>query len=55
MTPRIILPIVVVEILLGILIGPEGLDIAKPDPYIQFLSAFGLVFLFFLAGIEVDP
>jgi Kef-type K+ transport system membrane component KefB len=53
LTPRIALPVVVVEILLGILIGPEVLDIAKPDPYIQFLSAFGLVVLFFLAGIEV--
>jgi Kef-type K+ transport system membrane component KefB len=50
---RFVLPTVVVEILLGILIGPEGLDIAEPDPYIQFLSAFGLVVLFFLAGIEV--
>ena len=52
-TKRIIVPVVVVEILLGILIGPQVLDIAKPDPYIQFLSAFGLVVLFFLAGIEV--
>jgi Kef-type K+ transport system membrane component KefB len=38
---------------LGIFIGPEVLDIAEPDPYIQFLSGFGLVVLFFLAGIEV--
>jgi Kef-type K+ transport system membrane component KefB len=50
---RLILPTVVVEIFLGILIGPDVLDIAKSDPYIEFLSAFGLVFLFFLAGIEV--
>jgi Kef-type K+ transport system membrane component KefB len=50
---RLVLPTVVVEILLGILIGPELLDIAEPDPYIQFLSGFGLVVLFFLAGIEV--
>jgi Kef-type K+ transport system membrane component KefB len=50
---RLVLPTVVVEILLGIFIGPEVLDIAEPDPYIQFLSGFGLVVLFFLAGIEV--
>jgi Kef-type K+ transport system membrane component KefB len=50
---RLVLPTVVVEILLGILIGPEVLDIAEPDPYIRFLSGFGLVVLFFLAGIEV--
>ena len=52
-TPRLILPTVVVEILLGILMGPEVLDIAEVDEYIQFLSEFGLVVLFFLAGIEV--
>ncbi len=50
---RLILPTVVVEIFLGILIGPQVLDLAETDRYIEFLSAFGLVFLFFLAGIEV--
>jgi Kef-type K+ transport system membrane component KefB len=33
--------------------GPQVLDIANVDPYIVFLSDFGLVVLFFLAGIEV--
>jgi Kef-type K+ transport system membrane component KefB len=50
---KLVLPTVVVEIFLGILIGPQVLDIAEADRYIEFLSAFGLVFLFFLAGIEV--
>jgi Kef-type K+ transport system membrane component KefB len=50
---RILIPTVVVEVLLGILMGPDVLDIAKSDNYIEFLSQFGLVFLFFLAGIEV--
>ena len=50
---KLVLPTVVVEIFLGILIGPQVLDIAKSDEYIEFLSGFGLVFLFFLAGIEV--
>ena len=53
LSPRLILPTVVVEIFLGILIGPDVLDIAESDQYIEFLSQFGLVFLFFLAGIEV--
>jgi Kef-type K+ transport system membrane component KefB len=53
LSPRLILPTVVVEILLGILMGPQVLDIANVDPYIVFLSDFGLVVLFFLAGIEV--
>jgi Kef-type K+ transport system membrane component KefB len=50
---RFVLPVVVVEILLGIIIGPQALDIAEPDAYIDFLSSLGLVVLFFLAGIEV--
>jgi Kef-type K+ transport system membrane component KefB len=49
---RLVLPTVVVEIVLGILIGSEVLDIAEPDTYIEFL-AIGLVFLFFFAGLEV--
>ena len=53
LSPRLLLPTVVVEILIGILIGPEVLDLADVDPYIVFLSDFGLVLLFFLAGIEV--
>jgi len=50
---RLILPTVVVEIVLGILIGPEVLDLAEADPYIRYLSGFGLAFLFFFAGLEV--
>jgi Kef-type K+ transport system membrane component KefB len=50
---KIILPTVVLEILLGILIGPEGLGWAEIDTYVDFLANFGLVFLFFFAGIEL--
>ena len=50
---RVVLPTVVIEILLGILIGPQVLDIAKVDPYLNFLSNLGLGFLFFIAGMEV--
>jgi Kef-type K+ transport system membrane component KefB len=50
---RIILPTVVLEILLGILIGPEGLGLAEIDTYVDFLANFGLVFLFFFAGLEL--
>jgi Kef-type K+ transport system membrane component KefB len=50
---RLVLPTVVVEIVLGILIGPDGLGWAEVDQYINFLANFGLVFLFFFAGVEV--
>ena len=50
---RLVLPTVVVEIVLGILIGPEVLGIATVNDYIDFISDFGLALLFFFAGVEV--
>jgi Kef-type K+ transport system membrane component KefB len=50
---RIVLPTIVVEIVLGIVIGPEVLGIAEVDSYVQFLANFGLALLFFFAGVEV--
>jgi Kef-type K+ transport system membrane component KefB len=50
---RLVLPTVVLEIVLGILIGPEGLDLAEVDTHIDFLANLGLVFLFFFAGLEL--
>ena len=53
--PRTIrIPVVVVEIVAGILIGPHVLDLVEPDAVITFLSQVGLAFLFFLAGMEID-
>ncbi|MET0580292.1 MAG: cation:proton antiporter, partial [Ilumatobacteraceae bacterium] len=49
------LPGVVIEIGLGILIGPYVLGWAEIDDVISFLAELGLVFLIFLAGFEVDP
>jgi predicted Kef-type K+ transport protein len=43
-----------VEVLLGIAIGPQGLGWAAPTGAIPHLASFGLVFLFFLAGLEID-
>jgi len=51
--PHLVLPTVVVEIVLGILIGPEVLGWAREGTYIQFLANFGLALLFFFAGLEV--
>jgi Kef-type K+ transport system membrane component KefB len=52
--PRIRLPLVVAEIGLGILVGPQVLGWAGAGPTIQVLARFGLAFLFFLAGFEID-
>src|SRR5947207_1313283 len=52
--PRIRLPLVVMEISLGIVVGPQVLGWASPGPTIQILANFGLACLFFLAGFEID-
>ena len=48
------LPIVVGEILAGILIGRSGLNIVEPSPTLSFLAEFGFTFLMFLSGLEVS-
>jgi len=45
---------VVIEILVGILVGPQVLGIAQVTPVVKSFSAFGLSFLMFLAGFEID-
>jgi Kef-type K+ transport system membrane component KefB len=47
-------PVVVVELLLGIVVGPEVLDLADTDEFIDFFSNLGLGMLFFFAGYEID-
>ena len=53
-THRIAVPIVVLEILLGVAIGPHGLGWAAPEGVISFLAISGLAFLLYLAGMEID-
>src|SRR6516162_1142123 len=52
--PRIRIPLAVLEIALGIVVGPQVLGWAATGPVIDELSIFGLVALFFLAGFEID-
>lgn len=51
---RVRVPAVVLELLLGIVIGPDVLGWAERDQIIDFLSQLGLAFLMFLAGFEID-
>ncbi|BEP12404.1 cation:proton antiporter [Acidothermaceae bacterium B102] len=44
----------VVEIVLGILIGPAVLAWGHPDSVVDTIAEIGLVFLIFLAGYEID-
>ena len=48
------IPLVVFEIVLGVLLGPAVLGWVPPDQTVTTLSDFGLAMLFFLAGSEID-
>src|ERR1700733_12281346 len=52
--PRVRLPAIVLEIVLGIVIGPSGLGWVKPDAPVSILALVGLAFLLFLSGLEID-
>src|SRR5438105_12236379 len=52
--PRFRLPAIVLEIVLGIVVGPSGLDWVKPDLPVSILALIGLAFLLFLSGLEID-
>jgi Kef-type K+ transport system membrane component KefB len=52
--PRLTIPVVVLEIVLGIVVGPELLGLAEPDEFLEFFSSLGLGMLFFFAGYEID-
>jgi Kef-type K+ transport system membrane component KefB len=47
-------PVVVFEIVLGLVVGPAMLGWAHPGDFTAALSNFGLAMLFFLAGNEID-
>ncbi len=51
---RMRVPVVVLEILGGIIIGKSGLHLIHPTPTLTFLADFGFAYLMFLAGLEVD-
>jgi Kef-type K+ transport system membrane component KefB len=52
--PRLRLPAIVLEIVLGIVLGPSGLGWVKPDLPVSILALVGLAFLLFLSGLEID-
>src|SRR3954468_18430641 len=51
---NLFVPVVVVELGLGVLIGPQVLDLAKVDAVTTFFADLGLGMLFFFAGYEID-
>jgi Kef-type K+ transport system membrane component KefB len=52
--PSVRLPSVVLEIVIGILVGPAVLGWVHVDDPVQVFSTVGLAYLLFLAGLEID-
>src|SRR5690606_40215901 len=50
----ILIPVVVTEIIAGLIIGKSGLNVIGSDPWLEILSTLGLIFLMFLSGVEID-
>ena len=48
------LPVVVLEMVLGIVVGPQVLGLASVEGLLGFFGKLGLAALFFMAGMELD-
>jgi Kef-type K+ transport system membrane component KefB len=51
---RLKVPIVVLEILLGIAIGPHALNLVQFDGFVETMFAFGMAATLFMGGLELD-
>ncbi len=54
LTPGLRLPAVVLEIVAGIVVGPQVLGWVEVDLPVSIVALLGLAFLLFLAGLEID-
>ncbi len=54
LVPRFRVPGVVIEIIIGIIIGPSVLGWAEADDPVSILALVGLAFLLFLSGLEIE-
>ncbi len=54
LAPAVRVPAVVLEIVLGIALGPSGLGWIEADLAVQTVALLGLAMLLFLAGLEID-
>ncbi len=52
--PRVRVPAVVLEIVVGVVVGPSVLGWVEADLVVSVVAVLGLAFLLFLAGLEID-
>ncbi len=48
------MPVVAIEILVGIILGPTVLNIVSHSEFMRFLAEFGFLLLMFYVGLEID-
>ncbi len=58
LAPRLLkkmrIPGIVGFILAGVILGPHGLNIISPEHGVEMFSKFGLLYIMFLVGLEID-
>jgi Kef-type K+ transport system membrane component KefB len=54
LTPALRFPSVVLEIIAGVVVGPQVLGWVEVDVPVSIVALLGLAFLLFLAGLEID-
>ncbi|WP_208590193.1 monovalent cation:proton antiporter family protein [Gracilibacillus suaedae] len=48
------IPVVVAEIIVGLIIGHSGFNLVEESNWLETLSTLGFIFLMFLSGLEID-
>ncbi|MFC5463985.1 monovalent cation:proton antiporter family protein [Lederbergia graminis] len=48
------IPVVIAEIIMGLIIGKSGFDLIEGGSWLETLSTLGFIFLMFLSGVEID-
>jgi Kef-type K+ transport system membrane component KefB len=51
---RLQVPVVVLEVVLGIVIGPHALNLVQFDGFVETMFAFGMAATLFMGGMELD-
>lgn len=51
---KLAVPVVVLEILAGVLFGKSGFNFIHPEAHLEFLASFGFAYLMFMSGLEID-
>ena len=46
-------PVVVIEVLLGVIIGPHVLQLIENDTFLATMRSVGMVAVMFMAGMEI--